>query len=38
MNGSEVRIEAATDADVPIVLALIKALAEYERDRGRDRR
>ena len=31
MNGSEVRIEAATDADVPIVLALIKALAEYER-------
>jgi GNAT superfamily N-acetyltransferase len=28
---SELRIDAATEGDVPLVLSLIKALAEYER-------
>ncbi len=31
-NVADVRIEPATELDVPVILSLIKALAEYERE------
>jgi GNAT superfamily N-acetyltransferase len=31
MRAAAIRIDAATETDVPVILALIKALAEYER-------
>ena len=31
---SDLRIDPATEADVPVILALIKALADYERMAG----
>ena len=31
MSAAAIRIDAATETDVPVILALIKALAEYER-------
>ena len=31
INGSPLRIASVTDADVPVVLSLVKKLAEYER-------
>jgi len=34
MSATDIRIDRASEADVPVILALIKALADYERLTG----